>query len=434
MHTILYKTSRRCTNTNVCKCLYLHTRVFLFTIHYINNMYISPRVRRSRKHKQKHKYTHKRFSLTHTTTPTRKNKTRTTTTRYTIPEIPSSSLAPAGGTPKVALLFLTRDRHEQSALWDAFLNHTTHAVHYSVYCHPAFPEKIPQTSFLRSPHGSPSEGVIPASLRVPPPHTRWGHLVLAYYQLLHRAFNDTHNNNQRFVYLSETCVPCVNAKAAYTTLMRNLDATYMDAPKPKDNVDRYDQVMHYPWRSFWPWKVTPRYQQRRSMDCAVELCRTGIQKEHFFKHSGWFSPNREDAYRLLCNPDAFEALNVVNAGDEHILSILRSHVWAPPSKLKQHRITHVQWDYDKIQQWETLKKNEAYWKKDQHLKDTNPTLYAKFRKEREPLKNANMHPIEYTKLFSLDDLKQCMNAKSVFVRKVRQSCDVGVLFDRVREK
>lgn len=350
---------------------------------------------------------------------------------YIIPFIPKRPHTP-NGTPKVALLFLTKGEHEQSALWKTLLNYPTFHEMFSIYCHPAIPNYIQPDSFLRkTTKQSPFEGLLPKGLCIPRPHNRWGHLVLAYYQLLHRAYSDTYNNNQRFVYLSETCVPCVNAQCAYKLLMTNLNATYMDAPRPNDNNDRYEQVVHKPWLSMWPSKVNPNSKKITSLDCSVELQRAGILKDQFFKHSGWFSPNRQDTFRLLQHQRSFEALNLISAGDEHILSILRNPEYTTQHKLKQHRITFVQWDWVKIQEWEALKNDEAYWKKDDKLKRTNHKLYQQMKKEREVMKNANMHPVEYIKKFTTKQLKNCVDAKSVFVRKVRQSCNVDVLLQHI---
>lgn len=356
---------------------------------------------------------------------------------YTVPRIPQHRLNPMGP-PKVALLFLTKGNHEQPSLWEAFLKQPHTKERFSVYCHCASPKDVPHDSFLRqepsSARVSYSEGLLQPSHTIPKPYNRWGHLVLAYYQLLHRAYHDTNSNHQRFVFLSETCVPCVNAQTAYSFLTQSLATTYMDSPRPEDNVERYEQVVHNPWLSMWPWKVNAKTKAIASQDCSKALQKAGILKDDFFKHSGWFSPNREDTFRLLQRQTAFEALNIVSAGDEHILSILRNRSLTPPSQLKQHRVTFVQWDYDKIQKWEALKQKESeanYWDTIDNMKVAQPKQYQTLMAHRNALKDANMHPIEYTKTFSKKHLKQCLDAKSIFVRKVRQSCNIDVLMKHI---
>jgi len=399
----------------------------------------------------KHRSTNKKHQRFKKTFKQKRNNNRTSKKNnysYSIPRVPNERVTPptgSGSPPKVALLFLTTGNHEQSHLWETFLGHPDTHKKFSIYCHCACPRDVPARSFLRGFRNSDntttstppsSEGLLPRGMVVPKPYNEWGHLVLAYYQLLHRAYTDTRNNNQRFVYLSETCAPCVPALAAYAFLTRQLDVTYMDAPRPKDNSERYEQVVHSPWRSMWPWKVNAGTKAIAKQDCSKVFSRAGITKGAFFKHSGWFSPNREDAFRLLQHQRGFEALNLISAGDEHLLSILHEASLVPPSQLLQHRVTHVRWDYDKMRRWEELKKKsqqEGYWATIDALEKSNPKAHATFTALWEESKYANMHPIEYTITFTKKHLEQCVASQSVFVRKVRKSCNVDVLLKHISD-
>lgn len=319
--------------------------------------------------------------------------------------------------PKVALLFLTRADHEQPRLWETFLHNHRHQ--FSVYCHPAFPKHIAPHSFLRRTQQTSShEGLLPTSECIPKPNTRWAHLTLAYYQLLHHAFHDTNNNNQRFVYVSETCVPIVSANEAYKRLTRHLDATFMDAPHPTSDNDRYYQTILQPSKCAFPHRSA--HFRQKTASCATLLARSGVLPTHFFKHSGWFSPNRRDAKRLLHHKDAFEALNMISAGDEHLLSILQRKTYKTTSALMQKRITYVEWDNDKMQQCKALlnKENKAFW----DYLDKHPNEHRKYMKKRNVLKDANMHPIQYTTIVPTSLLKKASREGSVLLRKVRRSC------------
>ena len=353
----------------------------------------------------------------------KRQRTRKKTSAKTFASTRRTQVLQTSSSPqKVALLFLTRADHEQPKLWHTFLR--GHRHQFSVYCHPANPAHIAHHSFLRrTPNSSAQEGLLPADQCIPKRNNRWAHLTLAYYQLLHHAFHDTANNNQRFVYVSETCVPCVPANTAYQQLTQDLSVTYMDAPQPNDNADRYDHTVMKPRRNAFPENeslVGPGPQS-----CASLLEKSGILREHFFKHSGWFSPNRRDATRLLQHKDAFQALNMISAGDEHVLAILKRTEYAKDSTLKNKRITYVQWDHDKMAQRREKEANEnsGYWRYMDELKQNNPKKHYALQKRRRQLKQANMHPIQYNHNIPNRVLAQCKQANSLFLRKVRRSCN-----------
>ena len=334
--------------------------------------------------------------------------------------------------PKVALLFLTIGDHEHAALWKTFL--TNHMDQYSVYCHPAEADRISQQSILRrTPTQSKHEGILPKHKCIRKPNNRWGHLVLAYYQLLHQAYHDAENNNQRFVFLSETCVPCASADDVYRRLTTNLNVTYMDAQYEHENIERYDQPVAKPWRNRFPVyskkkrKLQRHSKRNRTVSCAVYFRQHGILREHFFKHSGWFSPNRDATQKLLKHKGAFEALNMTSAGDEHILSILKRDEYKDNTLLENKKITFVSWDHVKMKEWERMKKEESvpgFWEQMDKMKQTDPKRHANYIETRDACKNANMHPLEYKVSIKKNILRQCNEHKSCFIRKVRQTCDV----------
>lgn len=338
----------------------------------------------------------------------------------------------------VALLFLTKGNHEQDSLWKAFLkqHNPSQPWKFSVYCHPQSDRHIPKHSFLRRSGSSSShtkcstqEGLLPMSLRVNKPYTRWAHLTLAYYALLKRAYNDTANNNVRFVFLSDTCVPCVDPEKAFKELTADLDCTYYHTTDPSRHKERYESTDACPWRSHYPHKLPANSPP---LSCADALKDAGILKEHFFKHSGWFALSKKDTEKMLSCRDAFQALNHVPAGDEHILSILKRPQFSATTRMENRQITMVTWNKTFRDEYTRLSKvhTDEFWKEFDTLPDSQyKTTYLERWKN---IKEAEYHPISYTTKFTPTMLKQCRDASSLFVRKVRSGCDVSVLFHAIQ--
>ena len=293
------------------------------------------------------------------------------------PQPPSLSLHPMP--PKIALLFLTNTNHHHPILWKRFLD-ASPPNRYTIYAHPSCasialrqssratakkpvrgvrfakypcpPNAIPPTSFLYG-HTLSNDAREP---------TKWGKLVLAYYALLKEAVRDP--DNQRFVFVSETCVPVVHPDVMYKALTKDLEVTYMDdALNPDEDKERYygrpvrqrrgerrgerrgggrpRRRTKHRYRPHPPsHKSTVSHNKSGSPKTRVQraLEASGIHVSHFFKHSGWFCPCRRDALRLLACRRAFEAVNDVKAGDEHILSILKRNAYRNTSVLVRKRV------------------------------------------------------------------------------------------------
>ncbi|CAO2168498.1 unnamed protein product [Urochloa humidicola] len=109
---------------------------------------------------------------------------------------PREVVVPAGASPKVAFLFLTRWDLPMAPLWDLFF--AGHRERYSVYVHtdPAFNGSEPPVTSAFHRRRIPSKEVI------------WGHIsmVEAERRLLAHALLDDHSN-AHFVLLSESHVP-----------------------------------------------------------------------------------------------------------------------------------------------------------------------------------------------------------------------------------
>ncbi|KAL2542563.1 Core-2/I-branching beta-1 [Abeliophyllum distichum] len=115
---------------------------------------------------------------------------------------------PFHNVPKVAFMFLTRGPVLLAPLWEKFFK--GHKGLYSIYVHsdPSFNEPEPEFSVF---HGR----------RIPSKKVEWGHasMIEAERRLLANALLDF--SNQRFVLLSETCIPLYNFSTIYSYLMNS---------------------------------------------------------------------------------------------------------------------------------------------------------------------------------------------------------------------
>lgn len=131
---------------------------------------------------------------------------------------------------KIAFLFLTVDNIYHESFWQQFLN--GHEDQYSLYIH----AKNSITSPFFSPH------VIRAKVR-----TNWYHTMQAQVALLRVALQDPHND--KFIFVSESCVPIQPFSYFFTTLI-NQDASIMrfwpnDRSAPKRSLAKLPQPYRY---------------------------------------------------------------------------------------------------------------------------------------------------------------------------------------------
>ncbi|KAJ0105082.1 hypothetical protein Patl1_19151 [Pistacia atlantica] len=123
--------------------------------------------------------------------------------------------------PKVAFLFLTRSEVTFAPLWEMFFK--GHEGLYSIYVHssPSFNGTVPETSAFNG-------------RRIPSKEVEWGQFSMleAERLLLANALLDI--SNERFVLLSESCIPLFNFSTIYNYLV-NSEKTYIqsyDLPGP----------------------------------------------------------------------------------------------------------------------------------------------------------------------------------------------------------
>ncbi|WVZ72119.1 hypothetical protein U9M48_020630 [Paspalum notatum var. saurae] len=119
--------------------------------------------------------------------------------------VPKVSSTPYHRAPKVAFLFLARGDLPLRPLWEKFF--AGHQGLYSIYVHT-------DPSYT----GSPPEDSVFYGRMIPSQKTRWGDvtLVAAERRLLANALLDV--GNERFVLLSESCIPLYNFTAVHAVL------------------------------------------------------------------------------------------------------------------------------------------------------------------------------------------------------------------------
>ncbi|KAL6182858.1 hypothetical protein ACLB2K_044270 [Fragaria x ananassa] len=135
--------------------------------------------------------------------------------------VPRITEFPYNRVPKVAFMFLTKGRIPLAPLWEMFFK--DHQGLYTIYVHPhpSYVDSWPEDSaFYRT--------------RIPSKQVDWGKptMIDAERRLLASALLDI--SNERFVLLSETCIPLFNFTTIYNCLMNSNEsfiASYDDPRK-----------------------------------------------------------------------------------------------------------------------------------------------------------------------------------------------------------
>ncbi|CAJ2665214.1 unnamed protein product [Trifolium pratense] len=150
--------------------------------------------------------------------------------------VPMIDKTPFKQTPKIAFMFLTKGPVLLAPLWEKFFKGNEGL--YSIYIHPS--PSFNQTLYNQS--------SVFYGRRIPSKETKWGEtsMIEAERRLLANALLDF--SNQRFVLLSESCIPLFNFSTIYTYLM-NSKKTFVETNMLKDSqwkkgsqwfqIDRY---------------------------------------------------------------------------------------------------------------------------------------------------------------------------------------------------
>ncbi|GMI90168.1 hypothetical protein HRI_002686100 [Hibiscus trionum] len=217
---------------------------------------------------------------------------------------PNATKSLGNRTPKVAFMFLSRGSLPLAPLWEKFF--MGHEGLYSIYIHtsPEFIDEPPVTSVF-------------FKRKIPSKPVHWGNVTMvdAERRLLANALLD--RANERFVLLSEACIPLFNFTTVYNYLI-NAEQSFIgsfDDPRPTGR-GRYNK------------KMLPR-----------------VSLADWRKGSQWFEVNRnlaieiisDDSYyplfRDYCNPPCYV--------DEHYVPTLVNII--SPEHNTNRSITWVDW-------------------------------------------------------------------------------------------
>ncbi|XP_047342649.1 glycosyltransferase BC10 [Impatiens glandulifera] len=206
--------------------------------------------------------------------------------------------------PKVAFLFLARGPVWMSLLWEKFFK--GYDGLYSVYVHsdPSYNQTDPESDIF---HGR----------RIPSKVVGWGNvnMVEAERRLLANALLDF--SNERFVLLSESCIPLFNFSTVYSYLMNST----------QNFIEAYDL----------PGPVGQgRYSPKMAPTITIQLWRKGSQ---------WFQIDRSMAIEVISDQEFFPMFQNHCDGscyaDEHYLpTLVSAKFW---EKNSNRTLTWVDW-------------------------------------------------------------------------------------------
>ncbi|KAA8529128.1 hypothetical protein F0562_034073 [Nyssa sinensis] len=211
---------------------------------------------------------------------------------------------PFNRVPKVAFMFLTRGPVLLAPLWEKFFKGNEGL--YSIYVHsdPSFNGSEPRNSVF---HGR----------RIPSKEVAWGNvnMIEAERRLLANALLEF--SNQRFVLLSESCIPLFNFSTIYSYLI-NSTKTFIEVYDLPGPVGR------------------GRYNHHMSPDIKLEQWRKGSQ---------WFETNRDLAVEIISDNKYFPIFQNYCGGscyaDEHYLpTFVSMKFWENNSN---RTLTRVDW-------------------------------------------------------------------------------------------
>ncbi|KAG8384101.1 hypothetical protein BUALT_Bualt04G0083000 [Buddleja alternifolia] len=205
---------------------------------------------------------------------------------------------------KVAFMFLTPGRLPLAPFWDRFFK--GYEGNYSIYVHPhpSYNESVPQDSAFYA-------------RRIPSQPVYWGTISMidAERRLLANALLDP--SNQKFVLLSDSCIPVFNFTTVYNHLMgTNLSSLQIFDDPRKPGRGRYNRRM-------WP-------------EVTIEQWRKGSQ---------WFEIHRDLAVKIVSDKKYYKLFSEFCLppcyNDEHYLPTLVNILF--PERNSNRTLTWVDW-------------------------------------------------------------------------------------------
>ena len=268
---------------------------------------------------------------------------------------------------KIAFLFLTIDQPYFTQAWKKYFENNQNK--YNIYIHPKNKDSITHKLFKNN--------IVP-DIKT----TNWGFLVEAQISLLQNALIDD-KDNQKFILLSDSCLPTKTFNELYTFL-NNKKLSYINIPTQFNN---------------------------------------NINKNYKYKHSQWFCLDRHHVKKLLLQKNTIiNELKHTKGGDEYFLNYI-----LPDDKIIDYPITNVDWNnLDLVQSYQT-KVNKLWKEYDKNKDNKTLQLINKYKKIKE---NYAKHPKTYDN-FSDELISKINKSKSFFFRKFDKNIDLKKYFDNI---
>ena len=312
---------------------------------------------------------------------------------------------------KIAFLFLVINDINFPTIWDNYFR--GNEGKYSVYCHPKNPENV-VTPWLR-------DNIVPHLVE-----TSWGYITNAYFTLLYEALKDP--LNQKFIVISESCLPLRSFDALYnklthdeveTSYIRFWEITPYDLRERLMNQDRYSYMIE----KFG--KFTKHYA-RFCLSRYHVLKLFGLREEPNFKKHPVYETDK-----------AINFFNRMHVGDEFFLTLLKP----TPGRdyIENFEITYDEWDWVRERQFflndkiaELKKTNEEEIERLRFKIKDPKELRKKIKEikdklaeyEAELLLNTGANPRTYTTV-SRQDIINALRKESFFWRKFPVTSNVA---------
>jgi hypothetical protein len=218
---------------------------------------------------------------------------------------------------KIAFLFLVIDDINYPTIWENYFRGNEDKI--SIYCHPKNPEKV-VTPLLKS-------NIIPNLVE-----TGWGYITNAYFTLFYEALKNP--QNQKFVVISESCLPLKSFDAFYdklssdnikTSYIKFWDVTPYDLRERLKNQDRYS------------------YMIEKYGNFTKHYARFCLSRYHILKLFGLREEPDFTKYPTYQTNKALNFFNIMHVGDEFFLTLLNP--FRNKGLIEDFEITYDDWEW-----------------------------------------------------------------------------------------
>jgi hypothetical protein len=218
---------------------------------------------------------------------------------------------------KVAFLFLVINDINYPTIWENYFRGNEDKI--SIYCHPKNPEKV-ETPWLKN-------NIIPHIVE-----TGWGYITNAYFTLFYEALKNP--QNQKFVVISESCLPLKSFNAFYdklasdnikTSYIKFWDVTPYDLRERLKNQDRYS------------------YMVEKYGNFTKHYARFCLSRYHILKLFGLREEPDFEKYPVYQTNKALNFFNRMHVGDEFFLTLLNP--FRNKGLIVDFEITYDDWEW-----------------------------------------------------------------------------------------